>query len=83
MTAPPISEQFCNHHNLPWHPGSTGCVECLRESQLAIAKKQNGRPKVGVACRDGDKCENLTQCQSIYTQDFLHADGSCPHFKKS
>ncbi|MBF0446409.1 MAG: hypothetical protein HQL68_12555 [Magnetococcales bacterium] len=73
---------FCIRHALPWHPDSTGCVECLRESQLAIAKKQVGRPKVGVACRDGAKCENLAQCQSIYTQDFLNNDGSCPHFKE-
>ncbi|MBF0380867.1 MAG: hypothetical protein HQL69_07610 [Magnetococcales bacterium] len=75
------SQNFCVHHNLVWHHDSTGCVECLRESHMAIAKKQVGRPKVGVACRDGAKCENLEKCRSIYTQDFLNEDGSCPHFK--
>ncbi|MBF0356975.1 MAG: hypothetical protein HQL70_00125 [Magnetococcales bacterium] len=74
-------DKHCIIHNLPWHPGSTGCVECLRESSAAIAKKQLGRHHVGVVCRDGDRCENLEQCRSIYTQDFLNSDGSCPHFK--
>jgi hypothetical protein len=76
-------DKQCTNHNLPWHPGATGCVECLRESSAAIAKKQVGRPQVGVACRDGERCANLEQCRSIYTQDFLNADGSCPHFKQS
>lgn len=71
---------FCMRHNLPLHPDSTGCVECLRASQAAIPKKQDGRPQVGVNCRDGELCENLEQCRLIYTQDFLNADGSCPNF---
>ncbi len=70
----------CPDHLLPLLPDSTGCVECFRANQKAIPKKQTGRPKVGVSCRDGDKCENLLQCSSIYTQDILNADGSCPHF---
>ena len=82
MTEITTHEQYCARHKLPWHPGSTSCVECLRESQLAIAKKHVGRPTVGVACRDGGKCENFAKCQSIYTQDFLNEDGSCPHFKE-
>ncbi|MBF0446981.1 MAG: hypothetical protein HQL67_02150 [Magnetococcales bacterium] len=71
----------CPIHDRPLHPGATGCLSCLRESQLAIPKKQHGRPQVGVACRDGASCQNLAQCQTIYTQDFLHPDGSCPNFQ--
>jgi hypothetical protein len=76
----PIEEGGCVVHNLPLHPGTTGCIECLRNSQRAIPKKQTGRPQVGVVCRDGDRCKNLEQCRDVYTQDFLNADGSCPHF---
>lgn len=40
-----------------------------------------GRDRVGVDCGHGD-CVNRERCKTVYNQDFLKQDGSCPHYTK-
>ena len=39
-----------------------------------------GRKRVGVVCDQGWECHNDATCTTVYVQDFLNDDGSCPHF---
>jgi hypothetical protein len=39
-----------------------------------------GRPRVGIACIQGNECRYQLQCQGIYTEELLRDDGSCKEF---
>lgn len=72
----------CEKHKQPVLPETTGCTYCFLESRLSIPKKAQGRPYVGVWCEQRNHCINQKQCQESYNQDFMNADGSCPHFSQ-
>ncbi|WP_041641188.1 hypothetical protein [Magnetococcus marinus] len=38
-----------------------------------------GRPSVGVECHFPE-CVERRNCRHVYVEEFLRADGSCPHY---